>query len=129
VLNINAARYGSVEIAEQLLERRRRLKWIPLQYLKQPFCLGPKVTGRQLLGVLPDLFGVIELPGHQLSSVLDLLNGSRNPFRIDSRIPGIDRRKSVSWMLLQSPSETKTALLRLPVIWTGSWDTAESSTS
>ena len=92
VLDIDPARPRAIEISDQLLICWRALKRILLQNLKQAFCLGPKIAGRQLLGVLQGLLGVIELPGHQVISVLDLLNGSRNPLRIDSRIPGIDRR-------------------------------------
>jgi len=92
VLDIDPARPRAIEISDQLLICWRALKRILLQNLKQAFCLGPKIAGRQLLGVLQGLLGVIELPGHQAISVLALPNGSLNPFRMDSRIPGIDRR-------------------------------------
>jgi hypothetical protein len=99
------------------------------QDLKQTFGVEPKVAGRQFLGVLLGLPGVEKPPAHQLSSVVDLLSGSFSPLRIDSRIPGIERRWRVSWMLRQSSSDTKTALFRLPVIWTGTCEAAASSTS
>ncbi len=92
VLDIGPARPRAIEIPDQPLICWRALKRILLQNLKQAFCLEAQITGRQVLGVLLGLLGIIERPGHQVSSVLDLLNGSRNPFRIDSRIPGIDKR-------------------------------------
>jgi len=92
VLDVNPPGPCTIEISDQLLKSWRALKRILLQNLKQAFCLGPKIAGRQLLGVLQGLLGVIELPGHQAISVLALPNGSLNPFRMDSRIPGIDRR-------------------------------------
>ena len=92
MLDVDPTRPGSGEIADQFLAGRWGLEWILLQNLKQAFGVGPKVVRRQLPGVLLGLPGVVKLPTHQLSSVLDLLSGSRNPFRMDSRIPGIERR-------------------------------------
>lgn len=92
VLNIDAAGIGSFEIADQFLKRWRRLQRILLEDLDQPFRRCPKIPGDELFRVLLSLPGIVEPPAHQLSSVFDLLNGSRNPFRIDSRMPGIESR-------------------------------------
>ena len=49
------------------------------------------------------------------------------PSKIDSRIPGTDKRCKVSLIAFQSSSAKRTALPRLPVITTGSWLTDVSS--
>jgi len=51
------------------------------------------------------------------------------PSRIDSLIPGIESRYSVSWIARQSSSGTSTALPRFPVIRTGSREAVTSSSS
>jgi hypothetical protein len=43
---------------------------------------------------------------------------------MDSRMPGTDSRCNVSWIACQSSNATKTAPLRLPVIKTGSCESA-----
>lgn len=68
------------------------LKGILSQDLQQRLGLWPQIRTRKLPGVLLRLPGVVELPAHQLSFFEVLLSGSCNPFRIDSRIPGIDSR-------------------------------------
>ena len=42
--------------------------------------------------------------------------------RIDSRMPGTERRCIVSWIAAQSSAETKTADDFFPAMSTGSWD-------
>jgi hypothetical protein len=62
------------------------------------------------------LLGVNDRPAHQPGAEEVLLRGVASPSRMDSRMPGMERRKRVSWMLRQSSSETRTALERFPVM-------------
>ena len=79
---------------------------------------------RILARILDRVLCIDDGPFHQSSSFALLPSGSALPFLIDSRMPGTDRRQSVSWMACQSSAETSTALLRLPEIRMGWCDSA-----
>ncbi len=91
-MNVDPTRIRPAQITDQLLERRRILKRIVLQYLKQPLGLWTEISRSNLLGVLLRLLRKIKFPNHQLRVFEDLLSGSFNPLRIDSRMPGMDTR-------------------------------------
>ena len=73
-----------------------------LQDLEQGLRLGPKARGRQLLGVLLGRLGAEEAPGHQSSLSSSSSTGVAMPSRMDSRMPGIETRCSVSCTARQS---------------------------
>ena len=62
------------------------------------------------------LLGEDDIPTHQPGEFDDCSKDSAIPSRMDSLIPGTERRKRVSCMILQSSSETRTALAGFPVI-------------
>ena len=92
VLYVYPPRIRTVQITDQLLERRRVLKRISFQYLEQPLDLRPKIGRSNFLGVFLRLLRKVELPTHQLRVFEDLLSGSFNPLRIESRMPGMDTK-------------------------------------
>jgi hypothetical protein len=96
VLYVYPPRIRTVQITDQLLERRRGMKRISFQYLEQPLDLRTKIGRSSFLGVFLRLLRKVELPTHQLRVFEDLLSGSFKPLRIESRMPGMDTRKSVS---------------------------------
>ncbi len=96
VLYVDASRVSPGEIANELFEPRRLLQGIPTKDSQQFFGLCPQTAGREFPGVFLRLPGEDDLPGPRLvyqPGRLDVLgSGVRIPFRIDSRIPGIERR-------------------------------------
>jgi len=94
--NVYSPGKRTVQVTYQFLERRWALKRIVFQYLEQPLNGWTKIGRSNLLGVLLRLLCKVELPTHQLRVLEDLLSGSFNPFRIESRMPGIETRYSVS---------------------------------
>ena len=90
VLNVDASRISTFEIAQQLLVARRCLVWIVSKDFKQPFGLWSKPRGSKLLRVLASLSGVDELVAHQPGSSEHLSTGVAIPFWMLSRIPGTD---------------------------------------
>lgn len=96
VLNIDAPRKRAGEIAHQLPVRRRSLKRIPGQYFQQAFHLRSETGCADLFRVFLCLSGVNNRPAHHPGFLDAFRSGSANPFRIDCRIPGMERRWSVS---------------------------------
>lgn len=89
----------------------------------------PLWNGGRLFNVLQSLCRVDDLPHYQSISREHSSSGVASPSRMDSRMPGVLERYSVSWIERQSSSETRTALPRLPVMTIGSCDVAVSSIS
>lgn len=96
VLDVDSARIGSVEVSYELLVGRRILKWIDSQDFEK--LLGPLLqpSRREFLGILQRVLGIDDGPLHQATAFALLTNGSAIPFLMDSRMPGTERRYSVS---------------------------------
>lgn len=92
VLDIDSPRICTRQIPDEFLERRRVLKGIFSEDFQENLRFRPKPGGGQLLRVLLRLFREDELPAYQASFFDSLPTGVFIPSRIDSRIPGIDRR-------------------------------------
>ena len=129
VLNVDPARVGACQITHELFIGRRVYEWISGQNSEKVFGLRPQTGSVNFLCVLRGLPGKDDLPVYQRMFFTHDRMGVFIPRRIDSLIPGIDNRNRVSWMERQSSSETSTPFERLPVIRTGSWDSAVSSNS
>src|SRR5664279_2284676 len=129
VLNAYAPRVSAGQVAHELLERGRRLVGVLCEDRQQGLSLWLQAGRSQLLRVLLSLLRVDESPAHQRSSPSSSSAGVAMPSMMDSRMPGMDTRYRVSCTARQSSSPTRTALPRLPVIWTGSCESDTSSRS
>jgi len=116
VVYVDAPRVSTLKITNKFLKRRWILKRVQFEDFEQLLDLRTEIRRSDLFRILLRLLRKIKIPTHQTRAVDDLLRGSFNPLRIEARMPEMDRRYNVSWMLLQSSSETNTALPRLPVI-------------
>ncbi len=96
VLNIHPAGIGAFEIANKLLKWRWHLIRISAEDFENRYSLGFEVGRSELLGILLSLLCIADFPGHQRSSDAHFPTGVAMPFRMDSRIPGIDSRNRVS---------------------------------
>ena len=96
VLDVDPARIGTCQVTNQLLEGRRSLIGVLCQSGKQEFRLALETGGRQLFRILLGLPRKDDLPTHQRSSGAQASTGVARPLRIDSRIPGIESKWSVS---------------------------------
>lgn len=96
VLDVDPARIGSRQVANQFLKGRRSLLRILCQSGKQEFRLRLETGSRQLFRILLRLPRKDDPPTHQRSSGAQASTGVVRPFRIDSRIPGIESKWSVS---------------------------------
>lgn len=97
MVNVDAAREGSGEIAGRLLEGRRRLERIGAENVQQCFGFWFQCGAAEFPGVFRGLWREDDPPrAHQSSDSRHSLNGVANPLRIEARIPGIDSRYSVS---------------------------------
>jgi len=92
VLEVDAARICARQVSHQFFIRRRILKWIFGEQVKQTLGLGFEIRGRDLPGVLLGLPRINDRPTHQPGLVDVLLSGSAIPLRIDARMPGIESR-------------------------------------
>jgi len=96
VLDIDAARISAGEVADQFLEGRRSPSGILSKNLEKFLGFPSEPAAGDLSRVLLRLLGKYNPPGGRsvyqpgFADVFD--SGVRNPFRIDSRIPGIDSR-------------------------------------
>ena len=121
VLDVDASGAGSAQIAHQGFVGRWLLIRISSQQIKQG--LGLLLQGRrrggEFAGILLGLFGKQNGPAHQPGSVLSSEASVAIPSRIDSRIPGMANRWSVSSIERQSASEIRTAFPLFPWICTG----------
>jgi hypothetical protein len=105
------------------------LKWILGKDVKQLFGFLPQARCCNLPGVPLRLLGINNPPPYHPGFSLHFSTGVLRPLRMDSLIPGMDKRYKVSWMDRQSSSEIKIAFDLLPVIWIGSWDSAAWSSN
>lgn len=96
MLNINSSGACSRKVTDKLLIGRWGLVGIFGQNPKELFCLGFKTRPRDLFRIAPGLIGIDKRPTHQSRSGLHFSTGVFNPLAIDSRMPGIDVRYSVS---------------------------------
>lgn len=96
VLDVDSSREGAREVTHELLKSRRLPPGIRPKDLEKFFGLFAQTAGRELPCVFLRLFGENDLPGarfvYQPGRFEVLESGVRIPFRIDSRIPGIERR-------------------------------------
>src|SRR5450759_1956190 len=120
MLDVDAPGVRSSKISDELFVRRRSLERVGLEDVEQKLCFAFKPGGRKLASIFLGLPGIGQLPNHQSSSSEQALAGSAMPALMDSRMPGTERRNSVSWIAAQSSAETNTALLRLPEMVMGS---------
>lgn len=79
VLDVDAPRNRTLEIADQRLVRRRDGERIRRDDLKKLFCLGTQSASRQSLGVLLRLMRLDQRPAHHFSSFAQRLTGVRIP--------------------------------------------------
>lgn len=96
MLDVDPAGTSSSEIAHKLLKRWRRLKWVFSHELRQFLCFLLQSSISGLTRIFPSLLGENDSPAHQSSRSEHALMGIFNPSRMDSRIPGIDSKKTVS---------------------------------
>ena len=96
MLDVDSSRAGTREIADKLLEPRRLPPGICSENLDEFLGLFAQAAGRKFSGVFLRLPGEDDLPDpgfvYQPGRFDVLESGVRIPFRIDSRIPGIERR-------------------------------------
>lgn len=129
VLDVGPARICARQIADEFFRRCWGLVWIVSEDIQKRFRFGTEADGSRLFNVLQSLCRVDDLPHYQSISREHSSSGVASPSRMDSRMPGVLERYSVSWIERQSSSETRTALPRLPVMTIGSCDVAVSSIS
>ena len=96
VLDIDPARAGSRQIADQALVWRGTLVRIRGEQCQKAFCLGLEPRSGKSLGVSPRLGGIDESPLHQSRYFLHLSTGVFSPLRIDSLMPEMAFRYKVS---------------------------------
>ena len=96
VLDVDPARIGAGQVTNQFLKGRRSLIRILSQSGEQEFRLGLETGSRQLFRILLGLPCKDNPPTHQRSSGAQASTGVDRPLRIDSRIPGIESKWSVS---------------------------------
>lgn len=92
VLDVDAARISARQVSHQFFIGRWILRWISGEEVEQTLGVGFEIRGRDLPGVLLGLPRINDRPTHQPGLVEVLPSGSAMPLRIDSRIPGIERR-------------------------------------
>jgi hypothetical protein len=96
MLYVDATGTCTSQIADQFLERRWILIRIQFQDLKQSLGFWLQSRRLEFFSVLLSLFGEDKRPAHHLSSLLHFPTGVLMPSRMDSRIPGMAVKKSVS---------------------------------
>lgn len=96
VLNVDMARIGAREITNQFFVRGRILVGIAFDDLEQFLRLFLRPGCCELLSVFLGLLGIDELPSHQSNSFEQESRGSSMPAMMDSRMPGMESRNSVS---------------------------------
>ncbi len=96
MLDIDPAGVGPGKVANKLFKWGRSLKRISSEDLEQQFRFGAEPRRGQLLSILLRLPCEDKPPGYHFRVVRHFLRGVLRPFRIDSRIPGIESRYRVS---------------------------------
>lgn len=93
VLNIDAPRVGAFEVAKKLFKWWWPLERVSGKQCEELFGFRAKTSRGEATGVFLGLPSEYHLPRrHQPGSFLHLSTGVDSPLRIDSRMPGIDRR-------------------------------------
>jgi hypothetical protein len=92
MLYIDAASIGPGKITHEFFNRRGSVERVFPDDFQQLGGLAFETGRGQLLGVLLGLFGIDNLPYHQSSSRAHSSTGVCKPSRMDSRMPGMDRR-------------------------------------
>ena len=96
VLEVDAARVSSFKIADEFLAGRGSLKGILGEEVEQVLDLRPEIGGGDLLRVLLRMLGEVERPAHQTGLSEVFSKGWASPSLMDSRMPGMETRYSVS---------------------------------
>lgn len=92
VLNVDAARVGAGEVADEFFVGRRILVRVGLQDAQKQLGLGAQAGGLEFSGILARLGGVEDGPGYHGDLLEHLPAGVFIPLRMDCRIPGIESR-------------------------------------
>ena len=92
MLNVDAAGISARQVSNEFFVGRWALERILGDDVEKTLRFGFEIRGRNLPGVLLGLPGVNDGPTHQPGLVEVLVSGSAMPFRMDSRIPGIEMR-------------------------------------
>jgi hypothetical protein len=92
MLNINSTGICTGQISYQLMVRWRAFEGVLLENIQKLFCLCFKPNRGYIPGVFTGLLGKDYIPGRQSSPWTHFSTGVCKPSRIDSLIPGIDRR-------------------------------------
>lgn len=96
MLDVDAPRANTGQIADESLVRRGCLVRVGLEDLDQSFCLRSKARACELLGVSPSLGREDQSPAHQPGFLWHFFTVVLRPRRMDAFIPGIEVRYSVS---------------------------------
>ncbi len=96
MLDVDPSRVGASKVADEFLESRLLPPGIRSENLEELLGLFAQAAGREFPGVFLRLLGEDDLPGprfvYQPGRFDVLESGVRIPLRIDSRIPGMERR-------------------------------------
>src|SRR4051794_3696407 len=92
LLNVNPSRVGTREVTHELFEWRWFLERVCFENVEECFGFRAKSRGSEFLSVLLCLLCENDGPVHQPGSSSQLGRGVSMPSRIDSLIPGIERR-------------------------------------
>ena len=92
VLDINASGVGPREVADKFFVRRRIPERVFLEDGKEGLGLFFKPGSRYLLCVFLGVSGIKKPPLHHLRLLVSFPMGVRRPLRMDSRMPGMERR-------------------------------------
>jgi len=96
VLDVDSPRIGTRKITDKLFEPRGPLPWVLPKDFQKLFSFLAQSAGSEFPGAFLRLPGEGHPPGRRFfyqPGRFDVFeSGVRIPFRIDSRIPGIERR-------------------------------------
>lgn len=129
VLDVDAPGICAGEVSDEFFIRRRVMERVFFKDFEEGFGLRLEPCGGELEGVLSGVSRENQPPLYHFSVLEHFSGGVLRPFLMDSRMPGTDSRYRVSCTADQSSAEINTALLRFPVICTGSSEAAASSMS
>lgn len=92
VLDVDPSGNGARQVAHEPFVGRRSLVRVVTKDLQEALGLGLEAGRLEFLGVFLGLGGEDQSSTHQFSLRLHQPMGVLRPFRIDTRIPGMDRR-------------------------------------
>ncbi len=96
MLDVDSPGISAGQIADQLFVWRRVLERVFFDDGQELLGFGLQATGGEFLRVLSRVLGVNDRPAHQSSSLEQASMGSAMPSLMDSRMPGVESRYSVS---------------------------------